>query len=341
MKSTGPVAGLHSHRASSHRLRARGGGPPPGATRRLLYSVLRIRLVEERIAELYSEQEMRCPVHLCIGQEACAAGVCEALEPEDVVMSGHRAHGHYLAKGGDLKRMLAEIYGKATGCCQGRGGSMHLIDQAVNFLGSTPIVTNIVPVATGVAWAAKLEDKQYITVVFMGEGATEEGVWHECMNFSVLHKLPIIYVCENNLYSVYTPLEERQPKRELTGIASAHGLRVFAGDGNDAVAVYGMAREARQHVIGGKGPVFMELATYRWREHCGPNYDNDLGYRTEEEFLAWKKKDPLNKLKGTGGLGLANMEKIINEEIDKAVEFAKESPFPEEDSLLEEDVYAP
>lgn len=310
-------------------------------TRRLYRSTLRIRLVEERIAELYSEQEMRCPVHLCIGQEAIAAGVCEALEKKDVVMSGHRAHGHYLAKGGNLKKMMAEIYGKVTGCSKGRGGSMHLIDLKVNFLGSTPIVANVLPVATGVAWAAKLRGKEHVTVVFMGEGATEEGVWHECMNFAVLHKLPVVYVCENNLYSVYTPLSQRQPKRELTGIAAAHGLRVFAGDGNDAVAVYEMAQEARQHVLAGQGPVFMELATYRWREHCGPNYDNDLGYRTEKEFLAWKKKDPLNKFADIDDFELASMKKKIESEIDEAVEFAKSSPFPEENSLAVSDVYAP
>jgi len=294
--------------------------------------MLRIRLVEETIAELYHEQEMRCPVHLCIGQEAVAAGVCQALTLDDAVMSGHRAHGHYLAKGGDLKRMLAEMYGKETGCCRGRGGSMHLLDVSVNFLGSTPIVASSIPVATGVAWAAKLQGSGHVTAVFMGEAACEEGVWHESLNFASLHKLPIVYICENNLYSVYTPLPERQPDRKLTSLAAAHGLVTFSGDGNDAEAVYEATRQARKHAAAGKGPVFMEFMTYRWREHCGPNFDNDLGYRTAAEFNAWKKKDPLLRLKrlarerASSTFALTQMEREIREEIDAAVAFAKESP---------------
>lgn len=307
-----------------------------GSTMRQLYwHMLRIRLVEERIAELYPDGEMRCPVHLCIGQEAVAAGVCAALKPEDVVMSGHRAHGHYLAKGGNLKRMLAELYGRATGCCGGCGGSMHLIDLSVNFLGSTPIVASTVPVATGVAWAAKLQDVWHATVVFMGEAAAEEGVWHESLNFAVLHKLPIIYVCENNLYSVYTPLAERQPRRSLAGVAQAYGLEAYAGDGNDAVFVYTAAQQARTHAMRGDGPVFMEFATYRWREHCGPNYDNDLGYRSQNEFAAWQARDPLPMLarrwREAGAydyVALAAMKHEIDQEIDAAVAFAKDSPLP-------------
>lgn len=309
-----------------------------------LYRVmLRIRLVEERIVALYPEQEMRCPVHLCIGQEAVAAGVCEALTREDVVMSGHRAHGHYLAKGGDLKQMLAELYGKATGCCGGYGGSMHLIDLSVNFLGSTPIVASTVPVATGVAWAAKLKGAAHVAVVFMGEAACEEGVWHESLNFAALHRLPIIYVCENNLYSVYTPLPKRQPARDRSRLAAALGLATFAGDGNDAGFVYETAVRAREHSAGGLGPVFIEFATYRWREHCGPNYDNDLGYRSQEEFDSWQAKDPLPVLKNRmAAIGLADdatfvvMKKNIEIEIDAAVAFAKESPFPEEVKRHEE-----
>jgi TPP-dependent pyruvate/acetoin dehydrogenase alpha subunit len=298
----------------------------------LYRTALRIRLVEERIAGLYSEQEMRCPVHLCIGQEAVAAGVCAVLKTEDAVLSGHRAHGHYLAKGGDLKRMLAEIYGKETGCCRGRGGSMHLIDRTVNFLGSTPIVANSIPIATGVAWAAKLQHRAHVTVAFMGEAACEEGVWHESLNFAALHKLPIIYVCENNLYSVYTPLADRQPKRSLAGLAAAHGLKSFVGDGNDATLVYGLMREAREHVQAGLGPVFLEFSTYRWREHCGPSFDNDLGYRPEAEFNEWKKQDPMRRLEdrlrqeSTGDFELNQIEREISKEIDAAVAFAKESP---------------
>jgi len=311
----------------------------------LYRQVLRIRLVEEKIAELYSEQEMRCPVHLCIGQEAVAAGVSEALERGDAVMSGHRAHGHYLAKGGSLKRMMAEIYGRETGCSGGRGGSMHLIDLDVNFLGSTPIVSSIIPVATGVAWAMKMNQEKSVTVVYLGEGATEEGVWHESVNFASLKKLPIIYVCENNLYSVYTPLSERQPERGLTGLAAAHGLKIYEGDGMKASEVYEISKEAREYVGSGAGAVFMEFATYRWREHCGPNYDNDIGYRTEAEFEDWKKRDPLPYLEnlvcedGVSEMKLAQIRNEIEQEINEAIDFAKQSPLAS-DKVTEADVYS-
>jgi len=166
--------------------------------------MLRIRMVEEAIADRYAEQEMRCPVHLSIGQEAIAVGVCSALEFRDYVMSTHRGHAHYLAKGGDLKALLAEIYGRATGCASGKGGSMHLVDLSVNMLGTTPIVGSTLPVAVGTAFATRMRHQDNITVVFFGEGATEEGVFAESINFAALKRLPVIFVCENNLYSVYT-----------------------------------------------------------------------------------------------------------------------------------------
>lgn len=314
---------------------------------RLLHGVMRVRMIEEKIAELYPEQEMRCPVHLSIGQEAVAVGVCQALTSNDAVMSGHRAHAHYLAKGGDFKRMLAEIYGKETGCCKGRGGSMHLIDLSANFLGSTPIVGGTIPVATGVAWGYKLQNKNAVVVAFLGEGATEEGVWHESINFAVLHSLPILYVCENNLYSVYTTLSERQPQRKITDIAAAHGLRTMYGDGNNAQLVYEFTKEARDHALV-NGPVFMEFDTYRWREHCGPNFDNDLGYRTSEEYELWKKKDPLEFLVREvvnedilTEEDLLQMKKQLSEEIADTVVYAKESSFPKEKDLREANTYAP
>lgn len=313
----------------------------------LLRGVWRIRLVEEAIAAAYGQQQMRCPVHLSIGQEAVAVAVCAALKPEDAVMSGHRAHAHYLAKGGSLQRMIAEIYGRQTGCSKGRGGSMHLIDLAVNFLGSTPIVGGTIPIATGVAWAAKMKKEPTVTVLFMGEGAAEEGVWHESVNFAVLHQLPIIFVCENNLYSVYTSLPDRQPDRPLTGIAAAHGLKTYRGDGNDAVAVYQQAIDVVEQVRSGAGPAFIELATYRWREHCGPHFDNDLGYRTVEEFEAWQKKDPLlllqKKALKSGVINeasLAALELELLAEIAESFAFAQASPLPTADDLQLADTYA-
>ena len=256
-------------------------------------AMLRIRLVEQAIADRYVEQQMRCPMHLCIGQEAIAVGVCAALQPDDKVFSNHRAHGHYLAKGGSLKAMLAELYGRATGCCGGRGGSMHLIDLDVGFMGATPIVGGTVPLAVGSAWAARLQRQPRVTVVFFGDGCFEEGVVHESLNFAALHKLPIVFVCENNQFSVYTRLNERQPDRPIYPIAAAHGLTASSGNGNDLDAVLGLARAAIGRARAGAGPQFLELHTYRWREHCGPNFDDNLGYRSDAEVSAGLAECPI------------------------------------------------
>lgn len=181
----------------------------------LYFQILRIRRIEEAIAECYKEQEMRCPVHLSIGQEAIAAGVCALLKKTDIVFSNHRSHGHYLAKGGSLPAMIAEIYGKETGCSKGRGGSQHLIDMSAGFWGSTPIVASTVPLSVGSAFYSKLKEDKKVTVVFFGDAAMEEGVLHESLNFASLHKLPIFFVCENNLYSISTHISARQPDRKI------------------------------------------------------------------------------------------------------------------------------
>lgn len=312
----------------------------------LYAKMLLVRLVEEKIVELYPQQEMRCPVHLCIGQEAVSAGVCCHFKKEDFVLSNHRAHGHYLAKGGSLKAMLAEIYGKKTGCSKGRGGSMHLIDLSVNFLGSTPIVGSIIPVATGVAFAEQLKKRDTITVVFFGDAAVEEGVFHESVNFAALKKLPIIYVCENNLYSVYTNIRDRQPARPIHQLAGGHGISVFQEDGNDVLKVEETTRKAINALKTTGGPVFLEFATYRWREHCGPNYDNNIGYRTQKEFEQWEAQCPVRHFKDfllkENLTDIKNLEKIQNDiekEINEAVRFAKESEFPAE-KVSVDDVYA-
>src|SRR5215469_7287442 len=258
--------------------------------------MLRIRLVEEGIAERYAEQQMRCPVHLCIGQEAVAAGVCDLLAADDQAMSTHRAHGHYLAKGGSLPAMLAEMYGKATGCASGMGGSMHLIDLEAGFLGAAPIVGSTIPIAVGVAFGSVLRGENRVVTAFFGEGATEEGAFHEALNFAALKRLPVLFVCENNLYSVYSPLSARQPAgRDLFRLAASHGIESRQGDGNDVGAVHAMTGEALEHIRSGAGPAFLEFGTYRWREHCGPNYDNQIGYRSEEEFQRWRALCPIER----------------------------------------------
>ena len=295
--------------------------------------MLRIRLVEEAIAEAYPRQEMRCPVHLSIGQEAVAAGAAASLAQGDHAMSGHRSHAHYLAKGGDLRAMLAELMGRQDGCCRGRGGSMHLIDRAVGFIGAVPIVGSTIPIAVGLAFADKLRGQTKVTVAFFGEAATEEGVFHESANFASLHRLPVIFVCENNLYSVYSPMSVRQPShREVFQQAQGHGIPAEQVDGNDPEAVFLSVKKARNRATSGEGPTFIEYKTYRWREHCGPGFDNHIGYREEAEFLEWKKKDPLEtyrrKLLAEGRLtepGEHDLSTRITAEIVEALAFARQS----------------
>jgi len=304
---------------------------------RCLKQMLRIRLVEETIAERYAEQEMRCPVHLSVGQEASAVGVCDVLRPEDRIFSSHRSHAHYLAKGGNLNAMMAEIYGKRDGCIGGRGGSMHLMDPDAGMMASIPIVASSIPLATGTALSDKFDGNGKVTVSFLGDACLEEGVFHESANFARLRGLPVVYVCENNLYSVYTNLADRQPARPLTDVAAAHAIESRHADGNDLEAVREAAGWAVETARAGT-PAFLLLDTYRWREHCGPNYDNHIGYRTEEEFQAWRRRDPLERyrrhLEETGILSAAayaDLERDLQAEVDAAFTFAINSPFPEPD----------
>lgn len=298
-----------------------------------------IRRVEEEIAHRYGEGKMRCPTHLSIGQEAVAAGTCLALARGDQVVSTHRGHAHYLAKGGDLKALIAELYGKATGCSSGRGGSMHLTDLSVGFIASTAILGNSIPVGVGLGLADALRRNRNVSCVFFGDATVEEGVFSESLSFAALKALPVLFVCENNLYSVYSPLAVRQPaNREIWKFAGAHGLPAEHGDGNDAIEVYEKASSALDHVRSGRGPYFLEFATYRWREHCGPNYDNDLGYRSTEEFEIWRKRDPIPRLAShlleVGFLdqtSLNALDAAILNDVEAAFRFAEESPFPEAD----------
>ena len=296
----------------------------------LFESMLRIRLVEESIANKYSEQKMRCPTHLSIGQEAIAVGVCANLTSQDQVLSTHRAHAHYLAKGGCLNSMMAEIYGKASGCSKGMGGSMHLIDTSVGFMGSTAIVGNTIPVAVGLALEKKLTRKKSIACVFFGDGATEEGAFYESVNFAIIHSLPILFICENNLYSVYSGLEVRQPvDRKIYKMVRAMGISAQHGNGNDVEEVARKVKHAKTMILKSGGPQFLEFDTYRWREHCGPNFDNNIGYREESEFLKWKKKDPLKNFYSENSQKYIDRKiDTISQEIDDAHQFADDSKFP-------------
>jgi TPP-dependent pyruvate/acetoin dehydrogenase alpha subunit len=313
---------------------------------RAFHAMLRIRMVEEAIAERYAEQEMRCPVHLSIGQEAAAVGVCQPLRHTDKAFSTHRCHSHYLAKGGALRPMLAEIYGKVDGCLGGRGGSMHLTSPEHGMMMSVPIVGSSIALAVGDALATALDGGDAVSIAFFGDAAIEEGIWHESANFAQLRKLPVIFACENNLYSVYTPLRERQPNRPLTHLAEAHGMAAVQADGNDVEAVVALTSEAVERARRGDGPTFLQFDTYRWREHCGPNYDNHLGYRTAEEFERWRADDPLERyaavLTKRGVLepaGRKQMADALTAEIDEAFAFAKASPLPDP-STVASHVYA-
>jgi TPP-dependent pyruvate/acetoin dehydrogenase alpha subunit len=312
----------------------------------LYNGMLRIRIVEERIAELYSEQEMRCPVHLCTGQEAIAVGASSVLENRDYVFSGHRAHGHYLAKGGDLNRMMSEIYGREGGCARGNGGSMHLIDLSVNFMGATPIVGSTIPIAVGAAFTAKMKNENAVSVVYFGDGATETGVFHESVNFAAVHALPVIFICEDNLYSVYTSFDERQSaKRDIIKLVQGHGVYGVEGDGNNVEEVCNLTSIAVNRARSGEGPCFLKFSTYRWREHCGPNFDNDIGYRTEDEFLMWKSKCPIKTygtdLKSANIMSEKKCDKLTAKylnEMNEAVQFAKNQPFPSSNTAFN-DIY--
>lgn len=295
-----------------------------------------IRTADEEIAYRYGEQKMRCPTHLSIGQEAVPAAVGVSLHESDLAVSTHRSHGHYLGKGGNLKRMIAELYGKVTGCSRGKGGSMHLIDVEAGFMGSTAIVGNTIPIGVGLALAAKLERSGQVCCVFLGDAAVEEGVFYESVNIAAVKSLPVLFVCENNLYSVYSPLHVRQPPgRSIHEMVRGIGIAVAHGDGNNAMGAYRLVTLAIDAIRRSGTPQFLEFATYRWREHCGPNYDNDIGYRTEEEFLLWKERDPITILEGQlVGQGLlrpdeiAEIERLVHAEVDEAFRFAEESPFP-------------
>ncbi|MDC3232415.1 thiamine pyrophosphate-dependent dehydrogenase E1 component subunit alpha [Prochlorococcus sp. AH-716-A09] len=307
----------------------------------LLKIMTRIRKIESKIKKEYSKQEMRCPVHLSIGQEAVPAALSLLMNKTDFSVSTHRGHAHYLAKGGCLKSLISEIYGKRTGCSKGKGGSMHLIDKSVGFMGTSAIVGNSIPTGTGLALAAKLNGKNQISFIHLGDGAIEEGVFYESLNFACVRNIPAIYICENNFYSVYSPLSVRQPnKRKIYKLAESIGAKSYFEDGNNAINSYKCLRKAIKWCRENNKPVFIEFQTYRTLEHCGPNLDNDLGYRNEKEINKWKNKDPIEFIKRKlSSKNIIKYEKY-NEELDAEIEqsflFAKQSKAPNEEELFTE-----
>ena len=307
------------------------------ASRALLESLYRrmllLRLAEEKVSALYPQHEMRSPVHLYIGQEAMATGVCAHLTPRDYVFGSHRSHGCYLAQGGSLKAMFAELYGKRAGCAGGRGGSMHMIDESVGFMGTSSIVGGTIPMAVGAAWSAVLRKTDALGVCFFGEAAVEEGVFTESLNFAALRKLPVLFICENNLYATNTPLEPRQPAgSEIRRRGEVFGVPGVKVDGNDVLAVHAAAGEAVMRARRGGGPTLLEGMTYRWKAHVGPDGDGHMGYRSQAEIDSWIARCPGKALEPSlrgAGVDPDVIRADVTREVDEAAAFGKAAPFPD------------
>jgi TPP-dependent pyruvate/acetoin dehydrogenase alpha subunit/nucleoside-diphosphate-sugar epimerase len=309
----------------------------------LYRSLYRIRRVEEEIARVYPTDKLKSPVHLSIGQEAVSVGVCEALNHEDVVFGTYRGHAMYLAKGGSLKGMVAEMYGKATGCTKGKGGSMHLVDTAAGVMGTSAVVGTTIANAVGYAYAMKYARKNVITVCFFGDGATEEGVFAESLNFACLKKLPMIFVCENNGYAIHTSQARRQGLPDITGRARANGVYSECIGDNDVFAIHDRTSKAVNAMRAGvsEGPFFFECKTYRWKEHVGPNEDFQLGYRTPAECSRWVESDQVKRVASMiPAEARTAIESAVEAEVKAAFDFAEASPFPAASELFT-DTYAP
>jgi len=314
----------------------------PATLRAMYVTMLTIRKFEEKLAELLDPKpEIGCPVHLYIGQEAVAAGVCANLQISDYVFSTHRSHGHYIAKGGDIKKLMAEIYGRATGCSRGRGGSMHLTSPDIGLPGSSAIVAGTIPIAVGSAMSFKMQKRDSVSVVFFGDGAVNEGVFYESLNLASLRKLPVIFVCENNLYSTHMPIAVCLANTEVYKKAEVFGLPGIRVDGNNVIEVYKVARKAIENARGGSGPALIECMTYRWRGHVGPHDDLDKGLRSKEELDYWVNRCPIKRLESVlmPQAVISESEKIeiqkdIDWEIAEALSFARDSSYPDEDEVL-------
>jgi pyruvate dehydrogenase E1 component alpha subunit len=305
--------------------------------RSFFHQILRIRRFEEELIKYCASGDIKMPVHLSIGQEGVAVGVASALRPCDKIVSNHRCHGHYLAKGGDMKKAMAELFGKTTGCCCGKGGSMHLFDEKAGVVCSVPVVGASIAIGVGISLSTSIKGGEKVTVAFFGDGAVEEGIFWESLNFASVFKLPIVFVCENNFYATHSPLLKRQPSEQIAPRVAPHGIEVYRIDGNDVAAVHEIAAEAIQYARAGR-PAFIEALTYRYKEHWGGNDDWDLGYRSREEVEHWKEKDPLLRVKSQlMQISMNDIELLeghVKAEIEEAINFAINSPEPSREHLL-------
>lgn len=313
----------------------------------LYHTMVRIRMFESRVRDLALANEIPGFVHVSIGEEASATGVCAAMRPTDRITSTHRGHGHLIAKGGRVAQMMAEIYGKRTGYCKGKGGSMHIVDFSLGILGANGIVGAGLPIATGSALAAVIAGRDDVTACFFGDGASNEGTFHESLNLAAVWKLPVVYVCENNGFGEFTPMQTVTSVKDIAVRAQAYGIPGFVVDGNDVVEVYRYASEAFERARAGEGPTLLECKTYRWEGHVVGEqaFLGSGAYRSEQEVEEWKKRCPLIRFEkfaaDSGKIGAQELKKIQEEteaELEAAVKFARESPLPDP-SEVTDDVY--
>ncbi|HEY4148865.1 MAG TPA: thiamine pyrophosphate-dependent dehydrogenase E1 component subunit alpha [Chitinophagaceae bacterium] len=301
---------------------------------KLFYEALRIRLVEEKIIEIYPTDKIQSPVHLSIGQEAVAVGICNNLLPTDLLYSSYRSHAYYIAKGADLDKMFAELYGKEAGCGKGKAGSMHLAEKSVGFMGSSAIVASTISHAVGSALASKRLNKGQVSVATFGDGASEEGSYHESLSFAAAFRLPVIFVCENNGLAIHSKIEQRHTY-VVHEHAKAYGVKsVYIEEGYDFMKINKVMAGVVEYVRETGLPYVVEVKTYRYKEHVGIGDDHNVPYRSVDEFNEWKNADPLIQDKES----IAKFSAKINDEIARAVKFAEESPFPADSELLA-DIY--
>lgn len=312
-----------------------------------LYTTMqKIRLFEDRIVDLYAKGEVPGLAHLYIGEEAVAAGICAVLREDDYITSTHRGHGHVIAKGAELQPMMAELFGKITGYCKGKGGSMHIADMNIGIMGANGIAGGGLPIAVGAGWSAKWRGTDQVTACFFGDDASNNGTFHESLNLASLHKLPVIFVCENNLYGISVCQIMHQPITDIAIRAPSYDMPGCVVDGNDVIDVHQAAVKAVKRARAGEGPSLIECKTYRWRGHHEGDPNQGGRYRTKDEIEQWKEKCPVERFakklikdKTVTKKKLAEIEKQITAEIDAAVEFARESKYPVAEEMYE-DVYA-
>ena len=316
-------------------------GLPSDLLIRFLEKMIQIRCAEEKIAEAVTAKKVVCPCHLVIGQEAVPTALAPHIRKGDKVFGAHRSHAHYLSLGGDLYKLFAEVQGKEDGCSHGMGGSMHLIDTERQLFGTVPIVGATIPIATGAGLASKMSGKGELAVSFFGDGSAEEGVLHESLNLAAIKKLPVIYVCENNLFSSHLHISLRQPADSIARFADAHCIPSISLDGNDVVALHEAMNTATQMCRQGNGPVFIEAVTYRWRGHVGPREDTDVGVQRKDDLNLWRKRDPIGRLWASiqdanhaeSGMIECLWEKYRRES-DQEWLRAEQAPFPATEELM-------